>query len=415
MNILVIGSGAREHALAWRLKAEGNRVYCAPGNAGTAEIAANLDTNPNDAEAVVSACRTVLPSLVVIGPEDPLASGLADTLRQAGYPVFGPGASAARLESSKDFARLFADRWSIPRAKTSVLRDAAELKAYLDATSGKRVLKKSGLAAGKGVLESSDPQELYSFGVSVLRDDVLLAEEFLEGRELSIFAVSDGSRYILLPPCADHKKPFPGNLGPNTGGMGALCPVPFASPELLEQIDSQVVAPTFRGLAEEGLAYRGVLFFGIMATAGGPKLLEYNVRFGDPETQSLVAVLGGDLSRLLASAAEGDLNEAEAAAAMKPSGKYACGFVVAAPGYPGSYPKGIPVEPLPSATAEKSILFHASTIRSPEGALLTGGGRCFTAVGLGMDMAQARRNGLQSAENVRFEGAWFRTDIGGTE
>jgi len=198
MNILVVGSGAREHALVWRLKAEGNRLFCAPGNAGTAEIATNLEVNPSDEQAMISACQAVLPALVVIGPEDPLASGLADKLRRARYPVFGPGASAARLESSKDFARLFADRWGIPRAKTLAIRDTAELKLYLNATSGKRVLKKSGLAAGKGVLESSDSQDLYAFGASILRDDILLAEEFLEGRELSIFAVSDGSRYILL-------------------------------------------------------------------------------------------------------------------------------------------------------------------------------------------------------------------------
>ena len=274
MNVLVIGSGAREHALARRLGAEGNRVSCAPGNAGTAEIAENLPLNPDDAETVLRACRDIRADLVVIGPEDPLAAGLADRLRGSGYPVFGPGARSARLESSKDFARAFAERHGVPRARTEVLRTEEELRDYVERTSGKRVLKKSGLAAGKGVLESSDPGELLSFGRSVLAGDVLLAEEFLTGRELSIFAVCDGTRRVVLPACADHKKPHPGNLGPNTGGMGALCPVPFAGPDLLARIEAEVVEPTFRGLAREGLAYPGVLFLGIMAAPDGPKLLE---------------------------------------------------------------------------------------------------------------------------------------------
>lgn len=412
MSILVIGSGGREHALVWRLRDEGNRVFCAPGNAGTAEIATNVELDPNDKEAVIEACMSLQPSLIVIGPEDPLASGLADALRGAGYPVFGPGAAAARLESSKDFARQFADRWGIPRARTAALKDMAEVERYLAETSGKRVFKKSGLAAGKGVLESEDAGELKSFAEDVLKGDVLLAEEFLTGRELSVFAVSDGTRYVVLPPCADHKKPLPGNKGPNTGGMGALCPVPFASPELLAKIESQIVAPTFKGLIEEGLSYRGVLFFGIMATESGPKLLEYNVRFGDPETQSLVAVLDGKLGRLMASAAEGSLDEDEAKASSRQPAKSACGFVVAAPGYPGAYPKGIPVEPLPPPPRGSALYFHASTKRNGDGILLTGGGRCFTAVGLGTDMAQARERGLKAASFVHFEGAWFRKDIG---
>jgi len=414
VNVLVIGSGAREHALARRLGTEGNRVSCAPGNAGTAGIADNLPLNPDDAETVLRACRELGADLVVIGPEDPLAAGLADRLRDAGYPVFGPGARSARLESSKDFARAFAERHGVPRARTEVLRTESDLRDYIGRTSGKRVLKKSGLAAGKGVLESSDPGELLSFGRSVLAGDVLLAEEFLTGRELSIFAVCDGTRRVVLPACADHKKPHPGNLGPNTGGMGALCPVPFAGPDLLARIEAEVVEPTFRGIAREGLAYPGVLFLGIMAAPDGPKLLEYNVRFGDPETQSLLAVLGGNLGDLLASAASGRLDPGAGAAAAAAPDTWACGFVAAAPGYPGSYPKGIPVEALPEDNPGRSLLFHASTLRDASGRLVTGGGRCFTAVGLGSTPAEARENGLAAARGIRFEGAWFREDIGST-
>jgi len=412
MRILVIGSGAREHALAWRLGSEGNRILCGPGNAGTEEIAENLPLDPNDPAAVLDACGKARPDLVVIGPEDPLAAGLADRLRRGGYPVFGPGAAAARLESSKDYARAFAERHGIPRARTEVLRTGSDLRDYIDRTRGKRVLKKSGLAAGKGVLESSDPAELYTFGTAVLVGDVLLAEEFLTGRELSVFAVCDGTRYVLLPACGDHKKPLPGNLGPNTGGMGALCPVPFATPELLGRIESEVIAPTFRGLSQEGLAYPGVLFFGIMATPEGPKLLEYNVRFGDPETQSLAAVMAGDLGALLASAASGRLDPGAAAAAALAPETRSCGFVAAAPGYPGAYPKGIPVKAIPVDVPGRSLLFHASTSRDGSGRLVTGGGRCFTAVGLGADLPEARENGLAAVRGVRFEGAWFRPDIG---
>ncbi|NLJ45228.1 MAG: phosphoribosylamine--glycine ligase [Treponema sp.] len=412
MTVLVIGSGAREHALALRLGAEGNRVLCAPGNAGTAEIAENLSLNPDDGGAVVRSCRERGADLVVIGPEDPLAAGLADLLRREGYPVFGPGAVPARLESSKDFARAFAERHGIPRARTEVLRTERELRDYIDRTEGKRVLKKSGLAAGKGVLESSDPAELLAFGTAVLGGDVLLAEEFLTGRELSVFAVCDGTRYTVLPPCGDHKKPLPGNLGPNTGGMGALCPVPFADSGLLRRIENEVILPTFRGLEEEGLLYRGILFFGIMAASNGPKLLEYNVRFGDPETQSLLAVLRGDFGTLLGSAASGRLDPGTADAAASPPEAWACGFVAAAPGYPGPYPKGIPVEFLPEDVPGRNLLFHASTLRDPGGRLVTGGGRCFTAVGLGRNLAEAREHGLTAVRRIRFEGVWFREDIG---
>ncbi|HSV56871.1 MAG TPA: phosphoribosylamine--glycine ligase, partial [Magnetospirillaceae bacterium] len=252
MTVLVVGSGGREHALAWRLRAEGHRVLCAPGNAGTGFVAENLPADPEDQADLTRACLGARADLVVVGPEGPLAAGIADRLRGEGFAVFGPGAEAARLESSKAFAAAAAQRWGVPRARTEVLRTEADLRGYLDRTGGKRVLKKSGLAAGKGVLESSDPDVLLSFGLGVLSDDALLAEEFLTGPELSVFAVCDGSRRVVLPACADHKKPLPGNLGPNTGGMGALCPAPRAAPELMARVEAEIVEPTFRGLAAEG-------------------------------------------------------------------------------------------------------------------------------------------------------------------
>jgi phosphoribosylamine---glycine ligase len=411
MKVLVIGSGAREHALAWALGRgsahQAGRIFCAPGNAGTAGLAVNLALDPEDPEAVLVAARELGIGLVVVGPEGPLAAGLVDALEAEGILAFGPPRKAAALECSKSFARSFSERRGVPCARTARFADTAALRRFLDENHGRRiVLKKSGLAAGKGVLESDDPAELLSFGAAVLESDELLAEEFLVGKELSVFALCDRSDFLLLPACADHKKAGAGDLGPNTGGMGAVCPVPYADAATMARIEREIVEPTFRGMEDEGLSYRGVLFFGVMLTEEGPKLLEYNVRFGDPETQSLLPLLESDLGELLFGVARGAL------CSQRPrfSPKIACGVVVAAPGYPGAYPKGLAVDP--SAIEGKSLLFHASTSRGADGILRTEGGRCFTAVGMGGDWAAARREAYSTAERARFEGAWYRPDIG---
>jgi phosphoribosylamine--glycine ligase len=382
-------------------------LYCAPGNAGTEGLAANLAIDPEDPGAVLSAVRELGIGLVVVGPEGPLDAGLVDALEAAGVPAFGPPKKAAALECSKAFARSFSERRGIPCAKTARFSDPGSLGRYLDENRGRRVvLKKSGLAAGKGVLESDDRSELLSFGTAVLESDELLAEEFLVGRELSVFALCDHSDYLVLPACADHKKAGAGDLGPNTGGMGAVCPVPYADAATMARIEREIVEPTFRGMAEEGLSYRGVLFFGVMVTEAGPKLLEYNVRFGDPETQSLLPLVESDLGELLSGVARGAL------CSQRPrfSAKTACGVVIAAPGYPGGYPKGLAVD-LPDASGG-ALLFHASTSRGKDGRVRTGGGRCFTAVALGADWAAARRDAYALAGSVSFEGAWYRPDIG---
>jgi phosphoribosylamine---glycine ligase len=431
VRVLVVGSGAREHAIAWTLAAERgfpatprDGIFCAPGNAGTELVASNLPIDPEDTSAVIAACRELDIGLVVVGPETALAAGLVDALNERGVAAFGPGRNAARLESSKAFAREFAERHGVPTAKTARFADAAAFLAFLDANRGRRiVLKKSGLAAGKGVLESDDRDELASFGEAVLRSDALLAEEYLPGRELSVFALCDGEGHLLLPACADHKKAGAGDTGPNTGGMGAICPVPAASREVMAAIGREIVEPTFRGMASEGLTYRGVLFFGIMLTAEGPKLLEYNVRWGDPETQSLLPLLESSFLDLTRETALGRL--ASIRPAFAPA--QACGVVVAASGYPGPYNKGLeadlggatPLDSVASAGTEasrgpypRSFLFHASTTRDPAGGVRTGGGRCFTAVGIGRDWESARDRAYAMAKTVRFDGAWFREDIG---
>jgi phosphoribosylamine--glycine ligase len=433
MKTLVIGSGAREHALVWALagrsdlarqKDSRERVFCAPGNAGTEGIARNLPLDPEDPKAVVAACGELGIGLVIVGPEAPLAAGLVDALLASGIPAFGPPRKAAALESSKAFARSFSERHGVPCAMTERFSGVAALERYLDANRGKRiVLKKSGLAAGKGVLESDDPAELRSFGEAVLATDELLAEEFLVGRELSVFVLCDGVDQCILPACMDHKKAGAGDCGPNTGGMGAVCPVPFADTKLMARIEREIIAPSFEGMAEEGLTYRGVLFFGIMATAEGPKLLEYNVRFGDPETQSLVPLISSSPLGLCEATASGRLGSLRPAF----SKDIACGVVIAAPGYPGSYPKGLAVDLGLSDAAVKAgmpeidtdgipgpeaLLFHAATARDPAGQLRTGGGRCFTAVGIGPDWPTARNRAHALAQSVHFEGAWYRPDIG---
>lgn len=414
MKVLIAGSGAREHALAWAFASAAHGaadlVYCAPGNAGTGNIARNLGLDPEDPAAVVAASRELGIDLVVVGPEGPLAVGLVDALNEAGVPAFGPPKKAAALEASKSFARAFSERWGVPCARTARFTDAKALGRFIDENRGARlVLKKSGLAAGKGVLESDEMAELLAFGESVLESDELLAEEFLIGRELSVFALCDHSSHFVLPACADHKKAGEGDTGPNTGGMGAVCPVPYADAATMEKIEREIVAPTFRGMAEEGLSYNGVLFFGVMLTAEGPKLLEYNVRFGDPETQSLVPLLDAGLGEICAGVARGALRD------IRPrfSDRAACGVVIAAPGYPGAYPKGLPVDADGlETTAGDALLFHASTARGADGRVLTGGGRCFTAVGLGANWGAARARAYELAARVRFEGAWFRPDIG---
>jgi len=417
MKVMVLGSGGREHALSWKLAREGHEMLCAPGNAGTAELrgARNLPFDPEDPAAVVAAARETGTELVVVGPEAPLVAGVADALRAAGLPCFGPGAAAARLESSKSFARAFMERRAIPCARTARFSGpgaGTELERFVAANPGRLVLKKSGLAAGKGVLESDDPGELLAFGRAVLADDELLAEEFLEGFELSVFGVSDGKEYALLPAARDHKKAYEGDAGPNTGGMGAVAPEPRADLALMDSIRARLVEPTFSGMSAEGLAYRGVVFLGVMVTASGPKLLEYNVRFGDPETQSLLPILPEGFGELLRGAAEGRLDPALVRAFESRPERAACGFVVAAPGYPGPYPKGIAVRSLPEAENPRGLMFHASTTRASDGILHTGGGRCFAAVGLGADSARARENGLALAAAVDFDGARFRRDIG---
>jgi len=419
MRVLILGSGGREHALAWKLAASRlvSGVLVGPGNAGTGQVGRNLPgVDPMDIDSVLTACRAESVDCVFVGPEAPLAAGIVDGLVAQGITAIGPGKSAARLESSKAFSKAFLTRNSLPTAEAAGFSDAAPFEAYLRARKGRHlVVKKSGLAAGKGVLESSSLEDMIGFGRAILAEDSLLVEEFLEGWEVSIFALSDGRSHIVLPPCTDFKKAHDGDTGPNTGGMGSICPVPWVDTALMKRITTEVVEPTYAALAREGMDYTGVLYFGLMITAQGPRVLEFNVRFGDPETQVLLPVLGLDFGELVQAMAGGTLAALGAPASASPKGDAraaALGIVVASRGYPESSEKGVPVDPIPDIPPEEALVFHASTSRGTDGLARTGGGRCFTVVGRGSDLCAASENAYRAVEKVRFDGGWFRRDIG---
>lgn len=411
MKALVLGSGGREHALAWKFS-KSRRIsglFIAPGNSGTAELGENIhDLDPLDIEAVVRTCRDRNIDFVFIGSEEPLAAGIVDRLSEEGIRAFGPGREAAQLESSKAFAKRFMKRHGIPTAASQQFDSEGDFLTYMSSHQGRVVVKKSGLAAGKGVLDSEDRDELVRFGKQALAHDTVVVEDYLVGYELSIFALTDGETNVVLPVCSDFKKAHDDDHGKNTGGMGAVCPVPTVDSRLFNEINDKIIAPTFRGLADDGLSYKGVLYFGLMNTADGPLLLEYNVRFGDPEAQVLLPLIDSDLANLLDAVMERKLREFP----LRISEKSALGVVIASDGYPDRYKKGSVVAPIPSFPEEEVLVFHASTKTDKSGRLVTGGGRCFTVVGLGSNLFNANVRAYEAAKTVHFDGGWYRHDIG---
>jgi phosphoribosylamine---glycine ligase len=411
LKVLIVGSGAREHTLAWKFSRSKriSGLFIAPGNAGTEELGDNLpDVDPSDPESITAAAIAHGVTHVVIGPEVPLAAGAVNALSEAGIKAIGPDSSSARLESSKQFSKAFMRRNKVPTAESVEITSISVLQKELAARKGKVVLKKSGLAAGKGVLESDDPSELKSFAERVLEDDSLILEEFLTGFEISVFALLDGNSYRLLPPCADFKKAGAGDSGPNTGGMGSICPVPTITGSIMAEIERLAVVPTMEGLKNEGLMYTGVLYFGLMMTEEGPKVLEYNVRFGDPEAQVLLPLIENDFGNLIDAMCTGSLQDFP----LRISEHSCLGVVIASEGYPGEYPTGVPVTSLPASLDREAVVFHAATLKNGNGFVTTGGGRCFTAVGFGSSLLSARARAYAAASEVKFQGAWYRPDIG---
>lgn len=418
MKVLVIGSGGREHALAWKLarSARLEALHVAPGSAALATFCVcHPETKSGDLEGIVALARREAIDLVVVGPEDPLTAGLADRLRAAGIATFGPSAAAARLEGSKAFAKAFMQRHAVPTARYDVFDDPAAAHAHVDALARPCVVKADGLAAGKGVAMCPDAAAAHAaidemmsarrFGEAGAR---VVIEEWLHGEEVSYYAISDGTRFVTLAAAQDHKRVFDGDQGENTGGMGAYSPAPVVTEAVEKKILERIVHPTIRGMAQEGHPFQGVLFVGLMIDdAGEPFVIEYNVRFGDPETQPLMVRMQSDLLPILAAAARGRLEEGTAIE----WGEAAVCVVVASGGYPRDYAIGKRIEGL-DAIGDDVVVFHAGTRRSADGrGFETAGGRVLGVTARGDSVAEAVARAYRAVERVRFEGGHYRRDI----
>ncbi|MEW5945027.1 MAG: phosphoribosylamine--glycine ligase [bacterium] len=420
MKILVIGGGGREHALCWKLRLcpDVSEVFCAPGNAGTARHARCVSVGADDLRSLADFAENNGVSLSIVGPEAPLTLGIEGVFRDRGLTLFGPSREAARLEGSKVFAKEFMKRWNIPTAGFSVFDSLAGALEHLKNVPYPRVVKADGLAAGKGVLVAATRAEAGEFLHNVMRKKVfgesgnrVIIEECLEGEEASILAVTDGSRLAVLPPSQDHKRALDGDAGANTGGMGAYSPVSSITPETAAEITRTVLEPVVRGMAEDGTPYRGVLYAGLMLTREGPKVLEFNVRFGDPETQAVLPLVDGDLAALCLGAARGDI---EGARVERAPGAALC-VVMASGGYPGDYRKGKEITGLEQAESWEGVaVFHAGT-KEENGRVVTSGGRVLGVTATGKNFAEARERAYAAVELIKFEGAHYRRDIGSRE
>lgn len=414
MRILVVGGGGREHALCWMLS-RAAAVFCAPGNPGTAGVAANLPLSPDDVGPLIAAVREQHIDLVVIGPEAPLAAGLVDRLTAQGIAAFGPSAAAAQIEASKAFAKDIMARAGVPTAASRRFTEEAAARAYIAGHAEPLVVKASGLAAGKGAVVCATRAEAARAAQEMLGGRLgaagrqVLVEDFLAGEELSVFAITDGERTLLLPPSQDHKRLEEGDGGPNTGGMGAYAPVSIVTDALLDRIERTIFAPVLRELAAAGAPYRGLLYAGLMISpAGEPSVVEFNCRFGDPETQAVLPALGADLAEHLWRIGAGEPWR-PAAARLHAAGA-AVTTVVASRGYPAAPAKGARIT-LPDVLPPDTLLFHAGTARDAHGALCVSGGRVLCATGLGRDVAQAASRSRALAEAIGYDGKIFRRDI----
>jgi phosphoribosylamine--glycine ligase len=416
MRVLVLGSGGREHALVHAVAKSSlvDEVICAPGNDGMGREARCVAVELGDLDAVVKLAREERVGLVVVGPEDPLAAGVSDRLADAGVPVFGPSAEAARLESSKAFAKDFMARHDIPTAGHRVFDDADAADAHVEALGGPCVVKADGLAAGKGVFVCSEPAQAKTAIDEIMREQrfgaagaCVVIEERLVGEEASFYAISDGERFVCLPAAQDFKRALDGDRGENTGGMGAYSPTPVVDATMEQKIVERIVRPVFDGMRAEGSPYRGVLYVGLMITQGEPYVIEFNVRFGDPETQPLMLRLDSDLVPILQAVAASELPE-DAAVHF---GDCAVCVVMASPGYPRSYPKGVSIDGCDAAEELPGVkLFHAGT-KLVDGGWVTSGGRVLGVTARGPSLAEARERAYQAVGRIRFEGAQVRSDI----
>ena len=414
MNILLLGSGGREHALAWKMAASplADRLYCAPGNAGIAREAECVALDIADHKAVIAFCRTSKIDFVVVGPEAPLVAGIVDDLEAAGIRTFGPTKAAAQLEGSEGFTKDLCRAHNIPTAAYGRFTAAAPAKAYVHERGAPIVVKADGLAAGKGVVVATTVAEAEAAIDMICADaqlgSELVVEEFLQGEEASFFVLSDGENALPLATAQDHKRVHDGDQGPNTGGMGAYSPAPVMTAAMCERSLDEIVRPTIRAMKAMGAPYRGVLYAGLMITATGPKLIEYNVRFGDPETQVLMPRLKSDLVPALVAARDGMLKRFD----LRWHDDAALTVVMAAKGYPGSYQRGTAIEGLDAAAAIEGVeVFHAGTKRDGD-RVLANGGRVLNVSALGKTVAQAQARAYAAVDEIRWPEGFCRRDIG---
>ena len=417
MNILVVGAGGREHALSWKIAASPlcTKLYCAPGNAGIAREATCLDIAADDIDGIVAAARAKAIDLVVVGPEAPLCAGLVDRLEEAGIAAFGPTAEAARLEGSKSFMKELCTRHGIPTAAWRRFTDAGAARAHIAAQGAPLVVKASGLAAGKGVVVARTVAEAEAAVAAMLEEGAfgaagaeIVIEALLDGEEASVLALVDGTNFVLLPSAQDHKAVGDGDTGPNTGGMGAFSPAPVVTGALAERIADEIVGPTVAAMAAEGRPFRGVLYAGLMIGPDGPKVLEFNVRFGDPECQPLMMRLMSDLLPALLAARDGELKDFD----LRWYDEAALTVVLAAKGYPGAYRKGTEIRGLERLDGDpRTVVFHAGTV-AEGGRLLAAGGRVLGVTAMAPTVAEAQHRAYAAVDAIDWPQGFCRRDIG---
>ncbi|MGH6741573.1 MAG: phosphoribosylamine--glycine ligase [Bradyrhizobium sp.] len=415
MHILLLGSGGREHALAWKIAASPlvTKFWCAPGNAGIAREAECVALDVANHAAVIDFCKKNDVELVVVGPETPLAAGIVDDLARAGIKAFGPGKQAAQLEGSKGFTKNLCAEFNIPTGAYERFNDAADALVYVRAHGAPIVVKADGLAAGKGVVVAKTLAEaeaaiamMFEGAFGTAGAEVVI-EEFLSGREISFFALCDGETAIPLATAQDHKRVFDHDEGPNTCGMGAYSPTPFVTPEIHDQIMSRIIMPTVSGMKKRGMPFRGVLYAGVMLTEAGPKLFEYNVRFGDPECQVLMLRMMSDIVPAFLAACDGELKHFDLRWYPEP----ALTVVMAAKGYPGDYRKGTRIDGLDDAAKIEGVeIFHAGTV-AKDGAILANGGRVLNICAMGKTVSEAQARAYEAVDRIRWADGFCRRDI----
>ena len=416
MDVLLIGGGGREHAIAWKLAQSKDlgRLYTAPGNPGTARCGKNIDIGVNDTDKLVDFAKQNSIGLVVVGPEDPLASGAVDVFEAAGIKAFGPTAAAAKLEADKAFAKQLMRSSSISTAEARIFERYSDAKAYIATRDEPVVIKAAGLAKGKGVFVCDDPADGILAAEKVMCDgifgpagDKLIVEDKLLGEEASILAFVDGRNIYVMESSQDHKPIGDGDTGPNTGGMGAYSPAPVVTERMMDQIVREILVPAVDGMNRNGTPYKGVLYAGLMITAGGPRVLEFNVRFGDPETQPILMRLKSDLLQVMLAVCDGTLDQVSLEWDPRPT---VC-VVMASGGYPGSYEKDKKITGLKDAEQlDDVVVFHAGTA-AKNGALVTSGGRVLGVTAIGQTIADAKTRAYQAVDKIKFDGAYCRRDI----